>query len=890
MAFPPEAVDPLLQPSDDGSDLWAFAELFVNDWSGGVSLSRSYTTNISGARSAAEQRYSLFDSPLLSMEAAVLAGGRNYEPNWTSAREVSSIRALAQRMTKARGLCPLYCDPLEVASSSDMGENTLTVSDPSLARVSIGTYLVILVSGHTGRKETNYFAHNSVFEVVQVQDISGNDLTLASNLSVDVPAGSYVFPLFESRTLLDVAGSVITDSLLELRVNAAEQPGDRQLSATSVANTTPSGFSTGLFGLPVYEPLVSAADQWSWGFSRRGEASTSGISYEIETYGTRGLFNTIFSVRHDSRAAAFQTIRFFDSRRGKAFPFWLLSPLTDFYGWSGVTSGTGILLKSGGVKSDLDLVPYLYIKKKTGDILFCDVTSYSFVSDDLFLVQFEDLGESPTADEIEKVGIALLSRFDTDTLKEEWISSERMACSLPVTELENEKNITIGNLTDIETADLLVQWTAGSCYAEEDPIPEGVYAGPEFSNPINPEFWRYVPETEEWEDLSDLIETGHPDIDVFCRAVSPSNYDDKAIYVFGNVKRAGRMGDLCEVLRYSSSGMQLVGKNGDTFSENPYSEVSPGFVSDVCVFNGILHVAQTCVVGEPAAFVNRIRIWQLIDGFWEVYATSAELSSGVVNGFRHDPEEEKLYLATSVGVYEITGSGFVDQSLTFSVRDILFNVTGPENWIFGLVPDGAGTTFQGGVANWLGSSSWERRGGGFFNNVANTSSSARPLVAYPEPLDIPLGPALFYNNRVYTCVKGCDFFFSGDTALVAYLGPDLDEMLPDATSHPVHGAFSGGRAWKQSQVYPSDNNENTRPLDICVYKGEMYVCGKFSRIRSASPNAEHIAVNLSASTDPDAVWTPVPDAPTSRDRISWLCAFTHDPADSLNTHDKGHLA
>lgn len=883
MPFPDDAIDANLQPANNGGDLWAFAEVFTNDWTTGVRVSRTYTTNISSPKSAAEQRYSLFDLPLLSMEAKIFAH---------SEREVGSLKAIAQRLTKARGLWPLYSDEMRVTAAADEDDTEIEIGDLALSRVSVGSFVLILIADHNSRPESNYYPHDADFLVTEVLDIDGNTIEVAA-LDRDIPAGARVFPLVRGRLNLNAGGSVVTDAAIELDVSILEHPGRSQLPAMWPANTTPSGVQTGLFSLPIFERLPSAGEPWSWGFVRRGDASTSGISYEIQTYGTRGLYTASFVVRSTTRAEAFDLIRFFDSRRGRTFAFWFLDPLSEYRAWTGVTSGTSIVARVGGIKADNDLKPYLYIRRTNGTVLICDVTSYTRVTEDLYLIQFANIGASPTANEIEKIGVAYLSRFDSDILAEEWLTTEKMDAGISIVELEDEKSLTIQYIEETDTADLLTQWTAGSCFAPEEPIPEGIYCCPEFSNPLNPELWRFTPESGEWEDLSGLITTGISDYSPWVRPFSFGNIDDKAIYLCGNVKRIGKAGDLTEIIRVSSSGLQLLGTNSSSISNNPFAPDFPGVISCLHVHEGFWYAAGFYSAGVDDSFEGRVVVFRLeANNMWELYANSDILTTPVTpQRFRTHAASGNLFLCcqsdTAGKLFGVGTGTLTDLDFDFAVTDIIPLIPNDEIWMTGGIPDGSGSTYGGGVAKYESEGVFSRRGGGFFNNLATTNPNVRPLVAYPGS-GIVVGPSLFFAGAYYVCVKSGNIFYPNDTALMAYI-TDTVTTLPNGTGNALLGTFSGGRSWLQPEVFPADTVAQAWASDMCEYKGAMYVCGKFRKIRSASNNAEHIARNASASMDHAAVWSAVPGAPTGRNNMAFICAYTHDKNLSTNTHDRGTL-
>lgn len=455
----------------DEDQLWMFEEIFRNEWTTGVTVSSEYKTDVQSALTQAEQRYGLMDRPIRSMAVRFMAGGRDLRGGIQSARhsavrEASALRAIAQRYSVAKSLWPLFSD--ESFLTSAVSSTDLTVPcDTENIRFTAG-FRALIVSGPTSeRADGPYYDKGHTVEIVEIASVGSGQLLLSSGLSNDYPAGSRIFPLFEARLIFSLQGNVITDSMVDLTITAIEEVGSTQLPGTkSIGNAI--GFDT-YQGLPIFDPDIDYAEDPTWGFVRRGQRSDAGLSGYPVAYGSRGLAVFGFYMNHLSREDAFETIRFFDSRGGRQHPFWLLSPLEDYYDFSGTLTipGQGVksaVLRAPGSSIDWTMRPYIFFKKPDGTVYIREIDSVLTGADDIFTITMVDaLPESLEPNEVSRVGIAYMARFDQDAIEEAWSTSETMGCPLSIIELEQEKTITIADISEIVTTDLLISAVQGDC-------------------------------------------------------------------------------------------------------------------------------------------------------------------------------------------------------------------------------------------------------------------------------------------------------------------------------------------------------------------------------------------------------------------------------------------
>lgn len=451
----PSPLEPLNElPESD--QLWMFSEMFFNDWADNVILEGEYRTNISSSLSQSEHRYGLLSRPVHTLRVTLQASSGS-----SNGREVSALRNLAQRASAAKSLWPLFSDQTETIQEADSGD-TVIYCDTNLIRFSEGGRVLIV------SPKSQFVSRDQSVQIAEVSSVASDSITLTAGISADVAAKSLVIPLFEARLMLSVQGDIITDTAATLSIIAVEEEGPCQIKGLCPVGDTPSGYETHE-GLPVFEPSPNFADNISWGVARSGRRTTEGVSGVSVVYGSRGLAQLDLPMTFTSRSEAFDVLRLFDSRGGKLHAFWLLSPVSDYYDFQGTLAipGQGVTscrLRTAGETIDWESRPYIYFKKRDGNILIREVQSVAKSSEDIFIVTFtQPLPDDISSIELTKTGIAYKMRFDQDFLSEEWFTSEAMETSLTVVELEEEKNITIADITEITTTDLLIEAQQGSC-------------------------------------------------------------------------------------------------------------------------------------------------------------------------------------------------------------------------------------------------------------------------------------------------------------------------------------------------------------------------------------------------------------------------------------------
>lgn len=148
-----------------GARLWPYHP----DWSGGFETTRSFRTDIITSRSKFEQRRALRDVPRLSARYGTVV-------------QESDLRA-ANHFFRARQNAPTAIPDFSryalTTGSSSGGTDELTITSPP-AWIAAGQLLVLCSASET--------------ELVEVDDVTGDTITLTDNLANAWPSGSVVRP------------------------------------------------------------------------------------------------------------------------------------------------------------------------------------------------------------------------------------------------------------------------------------------------------------------------------------------------------------------------------------------------------------------------------------------------------------------------------------------------------------------------------------------------------------------------------------------------------------------------------------------------------------------------------------------------------------------------
>ena len=448
------------------TDLWEpFAIPLVN-WNDQVKLTSGYRTEIDHGLSSAEKRIGLRSVPLKSQQVTVLG---------TDGRESNLLERLLARRGLAKSLIPIYSDMSVLTAGISSGVNVIPC-DTTYRRLNVGYRIAVVKAQRYG---TTLIEQTADFNILTIQSKTDTSITTTDNTTVAFTAGSLIFPLMETRPVLSQDSRAYTSDITVFDMDSIEVAGTTQVPGTFTIGSNPTGFDT-YNGLPVLfnDDFSSPV---AGGRSRYGSEDQMGLGViqTVEGSYTRPEFS--LRINALDRATAWKYINFFDSRAGRLHPFYVVSPKR--LGSVTVIGQTGISVKPFMPVMDWARIEAVAIALNDGTHLYRTLTHNTRT---VLLGEYVDIlfyNSSITATQASKaLGIFPLvkSRFVSDEMTENWLSTTKMQASLETVGVEQEKSVTISDIADVTTSPVSAAfspllcgggcWKLTNCNDEEDII------------------------------------------------------------------------------------------------------------------------------------------------------------------------------------------------------------------------------------------------------------------------------------------------------------------------------------------------------------------------------------------------------------------------------------
>ena len=414
---PSNLVSSSTQAGED--DLWAVSQFFFANWAGRVEVTTSWRTDVVGSEGAIEARMGMRNRPYRNLKFD-LAG--------IHSNDVRQLRAMIARNASARCLTPIYCDQSRITTAAAAGAEAVAC-DTRYRRLYQGQR-VLLVRYNPRGSPVGFIKY---FEVRGIVSLTSSSVALDAPLLADYGTDSRVYPLIEGRPQLRGQLGVVTDNKVTLGAEVDESVGTMSLPAALPAN-----------GLVISMPLVAEMNlpvldlPMSWesmglGVTRAARVADSGITDVLEMKGPRPMTTSTLSFKQMTRERAWKLKEFFDSRRGRLFPFFLPAPTSDMQ----------ILAGSGGATwrvpavtplVDWQYFPWLAAYNRTnGHVAVSRITGV--VRDgSVDVVTCDPAIPFPVAD-CRRLTAAMMCRFDTESMTEQWVTDKHMLTQLPFFEV-----------------------------------------------------------------------------------------------------------------------------------------------------------------------------------------------------------------------------------------------------------------------------------------------------------------------------------------------------------------------------------------------------------------------------------------------------------------------
>lgn len=422
-----------IESAPQDTDLWMLSHFFSTNWAQPVTVRSSFETDIQFALTAAEQRRGLMGKPMRTVSQFVTA---------QTPEQLRALRMLMMRAAQCMSLFPLTSDFGLIDADVTSGA-TISV-DTTFKRFKVGGRAV-LVPDTSG-------TYSADVEVLEISAVTDTTITFTTDLVNDYNDGDLVFPLIEAQVIAESTGSLLTDYVGTLQLTAIEQVGDSQIDLVQEINTIPSGFSTH-DSLPILSIGVNFGRPIDMGVRRFSSASQSGLKTIENYYGDRAAATLRLPHTCKNREEAWNLLKLFESRGGSLHPLWVVSPSTELTVLGVTGGGAGIVVKAIGPEYDWNYVTNVAIVLTSGTVRIRAVSSVSRNADEDTITFSATIPDS--IGDIDRATLAFRARSQTDEFEERWATDGVMETDFSLIELIDEQEITIADLIDLATTDLL---------------------------------------------------------------------------------------------------------------------------------------------------------------------------------------------------------------------------------------------------------------------------------------------------------------------------------------------------------------------------------------------------------------------------------------------------
>lgn len=370
---------------------------FRVNWAEPVQVETTYRTSISAsARGASEERVALASRPSRAC---------GYEALLKGPSSTNRVREFLDARARAFGWVPLGADETYLQHAVASGD-TLLPCEHAFRRFHLGGRAIIV--SRDGKHSTE----------VQVSSLSIPGIGISAPLGVDFPKGSLVYPAMWCKPQMTSEEELITDDLSKVSVSGEELEGPRSI---------PTSASPG-----PEVPMLPMGHNWreslTVSMSPYGRSSQSGNSEVFQIGSDHSPMQMEFSVLA-RRQAWWTYLQFFDSIRGRTFPFWLPDPVTR---WRVSLVGDRTLyIHEGAAPAGIgSVIAYSPTLRKTQRI---GIHWFNNAEVNLLGPFDQDLRDDPRTRYVP----GILFRSEADTLSESWITSDLVELSFPMKEVRN---------------------------------------------------------------------------------------------------------------------------------------------------------------------------------------------------------------------------------------------------------------------------------------------------------------------------------------------------------------------------------------------------------------------------------------------------------------------
>lgn len=266
---------------------------------------------------------------------------------------------------------------------------------------------------------------------------------------LDNPAKRFMWPLIEGNLSLRHQSDAITDDVTEANLTVQETAGPSGLDPIRDPNTVNAAWPTHTedsgFTFPIFDYFTDWTDT-DIRFIRPGRANTIGTGVAFDVYGNRPLAEIDANFTGLHRDNVWDLMEFFDSRAGRTFPFWYVSPTAD-YEFVSNNGSTRLDVTAAGAEEDWNLHPFIAVVMKDGTYYIRRISSTTRALTVDQITLSSSISTVLDVNDIKRVTVAYLCRFATDSFTEKWTTDEVQEVSLKIHELDYDLETTDKSLS-----------------------------------------------------------------------------------------------------------------------------------------------------------------------------------------------------------------------------------------------------------------------------------------------------------------------------------------------------------------------------------------------------------------------------------------------------------
>lgn len=303
---------------------------------------------------------------------------------------------------------PLFSDSLLVTEESEYFASSISATSTSMKRFYPGQKILVVNPQTVNR--------SSEIIIATVDSVALNTITIQGSLGFSrAEKGAFVYPAIAIDPMLEDLATLRSGEVIDATHTAFERIDEGLPAEQEFGDNT--GFDTHL-GFPVF-PFTRWSDG-SIGYRVEAEDSTSGLERTILQFGQDRLQASL-TFQFTTREDVFKMLKFFDSRAGRTLPFWFVSPISEIPKPASFSGGILTSPNTKGYSGDnLDEGDFLAFVPKSGPVVIRKILQKNVGPGDSGYA-YEGSDPFPEEDLL-YVAQAVLARFNSDSLTEEWES------------------------------------------------------------------------------------------------------------------------------------------------------------------------------------------------------------------------------------------------------------------------------------------------------------------------------------------------------------------------------------------------------------------------------------------------------------------------------------